>query len=557
MVEAGIPVQNFFGRLPPVGRSGGHEMAGLIGSGITMRAAVVAACVAGVVSGGVVSQARAFDVEPPDVASIGTITDAQIDGAIGSLDRIVTEVMERSGVPGVAVAVVRDGKSVFAKGYGVRRAGEAAAVDADTVFQLASVSKSISGSVVAHEVGVGHVAWDTPVVQHLPWFELSDPYVTGHVTVGDMFAHRSGLPGQGGDILEGLGFDRRAILERLRVLPLNSFRDTYAYANFGLTAGAEAVAAAAGQEWADLAESAIFGPLGMTSTSGRFADFEARENRASLHVLVDGAYQSKFVRQPDAQSPAGGVSSSVNDLTHWMTMLLQDGVYDGREIVAPEPLRVAMQPQIVSSPAATIAGRPRFYGFGFVPSISSSGRLLIGHSGAFSVGAGTAFSLIPSANVGIVVLTNAAPNGTAEAIARQFEDLVQTGEVERDWYGMFNGAFAQMLAPVGSLLGEARPADPAPSPEATALLGTYDNAYFGPAEIVGEAGSLSLKIGPAERTFPLAHWDGAVFTFDPDSDDGVEGSISTVTFDIDGSDPARAMTIEAYDGNGLGTFERH
>ncbi|MGX1096807.1 serine hydrolase [Amorphus sp. MBR-141] len=529
-------------------------MTGAAGLGMGARRMAVAGCAALFVAFGGASIVRADDV-PPDLASVAPITPAQIEAAIERLDGIVTEAMARSGTPGVAVAVVRDGKTVFAKGYGVRKAGEDARVDADTVFQLASVSKSISGSVVAHEVGVGHVGWDTPLVAHLPWFELSDPYVTSHVTVADMFAHRSGLPGQAGDLLEGLGFDRREILERLRLMPLASFRDTYAYANFGLTAGAEAVAAASGQEWADLAESAIFAPLGMTSTSGRFADFAAHVDRASLHVLVDGVYRPKFVRQPDAQSPAGGVSSTVNDLARWMTMLLQDGVYEGREIVAPEPLRMAMQPQIVSAPAATIAGRPRFYGFGFTQTISSSGRLLIGHSGAFSVGAGTAFSLIPSADVGVVVLTNAAPNGTAEAIARQFEDLVQTGAVERDWYALFNGAFTQMLAPGGALFGAPRPSDPAPSADAAALLGTYDNAYFGPAEIAGGAGQLTLKIGPAARTFRLTHWDGDTFTFDPDADDGIVGSVSSVTFDIDGT-RARTMTIEAYDGNGLGTFER-
>ncbi|MGX1306835.1 CubicO group peptidase (beta-lactamase class C family) [Amorphus suaedae] len=520
------------------------------------RGTALAAGVAMIIGLAGSSVVRADETVPPDLASIGTITGAHIDAAIDGLDANVAEIMRRSGTPGVAVAVVRDGKTVFAKGYGVRKAGEDARVDADTVFQLASISKSISGSVVAHEVGTGHVTWDTPLVQSLPWFELSDPYVTRHVTVGDMFAHRSGLPGQAGDLLEGLGFDRRQILERLRLMPLASFRDTYAYSNFGLTAGAEAVAAASGKDWADLADEVLFAPLGMASTSARFADFAARGNRAAGHVLVDGVYQPKFVRMPDPQSPAGGVSSSVNDMARWMSMLLQDGAFEGREIVAAEPLRQAMQPQIVSAPAATIAGRPRFYGFGFTQTISSSGRLLIGHSGAFSVGAGTTFSVIPSADVAIVVLTNAAPNGTAEAIVRQFEDVVQTGAVERDWYALFNGAFSQMLAAEGELVGQPRPSDPAASADPAVLAGTYDNAFYGPAEIAAGADGLTLKLGPAGVTFPLAHWDGDTFTFDPFANDGVVGSVSRVVFDVEGG-AARAMTIEAFDNEGLGTFERH
>lgn len=524
-----------------------------LGSG-TRRA--VAGCAAAALSFGLVSAVAAEDVSSPMAFSVGTITPAQIDAAIARVDGLVAEVMERSGVPGMAVAVVRDGKTVFAKGYGVRRAGEDARVDPDTVFQLASVSKSISATVVAHEIGEGRVTWNTPIVEHLPWFKLSSPFVTTDVTVGDMFAHRSGLPGQAGDILEGLGFDRRQIIERLRLLPLNSFRDTYAYANFGLTTGGEAVAEAAGMEWADLSEKAIFGPLGMTSTSARFADFEARENRAAGHVLVDGAYEPKFVRQPDPQAPAGGVSSTVNDMARWMVMLLQNGVYEGREIVPDAPLREAMQPQIVSGPAPTIAGRPRFYGYGITQTISSSGRMQIGHSGAFSVGAGTTFSVIPAANVGIVVLTNAAPDGASEAVVRQFEDLVQTGEVERDWYALFNAIFSQVLGADGELAGKARPTDPAPAAQAAALAGTYENAYFGPAEIVEEGGELTLKIGPAGLVFPLSHWDGDTFTFDPDVDQGIVGSVSQLTFEMDGG-RARAMSIEAYDANGLGTFTRN
>jgi len=520
------------------------------------RSVVAAGCVVGLLALAPATPARAFNVGPPDTSSIGTITDEQIDTAIDRLDEIVADVMERSGVPGIAVAVVRDGATVFAKGYGVRRADGTAPVDADTVFQLASISKSISASVVAHEIGEGRVAWDTPIVEHLPWFELSSPSVTADVTVGDMFAHRSGLPGQAGDLLESIGFDRREIIERLRLLPLSSFRDTYAYANFGLTTGGEAVAEAAGMEWADLAEAVIFEPLGMTSTSARFADFEARENRADGHILLDGAYRPELVRHPDPQAPAGGVSSSVNDMARWMAMLLQGGEFDGRRIVASEPLTQAMQPQIVSAPAPTIEGRPRFYGFGFSQSISSSGRLLIGHSGAFSTGAGTTFSIIPSANVGIVVLANTAPNGASEAVVRQFEDLVQTGEIERDWYALFNGLFDRMLSPEGSLVGKAPPSDPAPSAGAGVLAGTYNNPYYGPAEVVEKDGGLVLTIGPAGVTFPLDHWEGNVFAVDPDVYQGPPGSRSPVAFTVEDG-RARSMTIEAYDRLGFGTFTRN
>ena len=121
----------------------------------------------------------------------------------------------------------------------------------------------------------------------LPWFALGDPYVTANVTVGDMFSHRSGLPDHAGDRLEDMGFDRRQVLEKLRLEPLDPFRITYQYTNFGVTAAAEAVATAAGTDWARLSNDTVYAPLGMTSTSSRFADFVARPNRAVGHMSVD------------------------------------------------------------------------------------------------------------------------------------------------------------------------------------------------------------------------------------------------------------------------------
>ncbi len=176
------------------------------------------------------------------------------------------------------------------------------------------------------------------MTEKLPWFALSDPAATRMVTVGDLYSHRSGLPDHaGGDQLEDLGYDRRYILERLRQLPLAPFRISYAYTNFGLTAAAEAVAVAAGKSWEDLSAEVLYRPLGMASTSSRFADYEARADKAVGHIRIDGTYKPLYQRNADPEAPAGGgVSSSVNDLTHWLTMMLANGgAYNGQQIVDP------------------------------------------------------------------------------------------------------------------------------------------------------------------------------------------------------------------------------
>ena len=256
--------------------------------------------------------------------------------AVAKLDGIVDDLMKKSGIPGMAVAVVHGGKTVYAKGFGVKDVRSGDKIDPDTVFQLASVSKPLSATVVAHQVGTNAIGWDTPIVSKLPWFALSDPAVTPMVSVGDMFSHRSGLPDHAGDLLEDLGYDRRYVLDRLRQLPLDPFRISYAYTNFGLTAGAEAVAVSAGKSWEDLADEVLFRPLGMASTSYRFADYAARPDRAVGHIHVDGRYEPLYIRDADPEAPAGGASSSVNDMTRWLTMVLANGSHEGKQIVDSE-----------------------------------------------------------------------------------------------------------------------------------------------------------------------------------------------------------------------------
>ncbi len=201
------------------------------------------------------------DVPPPLVPAM-PLPDNAVENAIAKLDNLAGDLMKKTGVPGMAVAVVHGGKTVYAKGFGVKDVNTGESVDADTVFQLASVSKSLSSTVVAQQVSANAIGWDSPIVSKLPWFALSDPVVTKMVSVGDMFSHRSGLPDHAGDMLEDLGYDRRYVLERLRDQPLDPFRISYAYTNFGLTSAAEAVAAGAGKPWEDLADEALLKPLG-------------------------------------------------------------------------------------------------------------------------------------------------------------------------------------------------------------------------------------------------------------------------------------------------------
>ncbi|MDI9919053.1 serine hydrolase [Rhodococcus sp. IEGM 1379] len=476
------------------------------------------------------------------------LPDGQIDAAVGKLDGLAQELMDSSGVPGMAIAVVHGGKTVYAKGFGVREQGKDAPVDADTVFQLASLSKPVGATVVAHEVGVGTVGWDTLVKSELPNFALSDPWVTDHLEISDLYSHRSGLPDHAGDALEDIGFDRAQILDKLRQLPLNPFRITYEYTNFGVTTGAEAVAAAAGTSWEALSQNTIYGPLGMTSTSSTFADYLARENRAVGHQLYDGKYTSGVVRQPDAQAPAGGVSSSASDMAKWMDMVLGGGEYNGARIVETDALVPAVSPEVISHHPTTLGERAGFYGYGFSVSDSSSGRVRLSHSGAFILGAATNVLMIPSADVGIVALTNGSPTGVPEALNAEFADLVEFGKITRDWRTPYKAMLSAQMDPAGELVDKPTPTSPAPSAPLPGLTGTYDNSYWGPAKVTDANGTLTLTLGPANVTYPLTHWDGNTYTFRPESENAPIGTISKAVFD------GSSLILEYFDQDGLGTF---
>jgi len=497
------------------------------------------------------AQPVAIDSAPNPPADAVAIPAASKTHAVEALPGIVQDIMTRSQVPGMAVAVVIDGKTVLVKGYGTREVGKKAPVDAQTVFQIASISKSLSATVAAMEMSKGVVAWDDPVSRYLPDAKLSDAYVSTHATIGDFFAHRSGLPGTAGDDLEDLGFKRDDVIARLRLLPLDAFRTSYHYANFSTTIGAEAVARAAGRPWDALADERLFKPLGMKVTSYRFSDFMAHDNRAVLHGYQNGVFVPMGQRDADQQAPAGGASSTVVDMAEWLKLLLADGQYQGKRLIRPGTLLPALSAQAFSARAHDLDSRAGFYGYGFNVNTELGGRPSMGHSGAFLMGTGTTFKIVPSAGIGIVVLTNGAPVGAAESVAASFIDTALYGKPTRDWYAAYHGAMKGFFEPQADLSAQARPAKPAPAKALSAYTGRFDNAYYGAADILEAEGGLVLVLGPKGMRFPVRHWDGDTFAFSPAGEAELVDSLASIVFKTE-QGKASGFDIKFYDDNGLG-----
>lgn len=460
-------------------------------------------------------------------------------------------------VPGIAIGIVFDDEVVLAKGFGIRQVGENAAVDADTVFQLASVSKPIGSTVVAALVGEGVVSWDSRISDLDPGFEMFDAWITREITIRDLYSHRGGLPEHAGDLLEDLGYSRETILHRLRFQePQYSFRSGYAYTNFGLTEAAIASARAAGQDWETLSEQKLYKPLGMNSTSSRYSDFESHSNRALGHVIKAGEWVHKTQRQPDAQSPAGGVSSSINDITKWMRLQLNEGTFEERRIVDKAALEETHHPQILTG-FSPLDGLPEFYGLGWGVSYNSKGLLRLSHSGAFAMGAATFVGLVPAKKLGIAVLTNASPVGVAEAIGNTFLDIVLFGKAREDWLPLFKSVFKKMNDAEKSKLWDfSKPPDsPHPSADKAAYVGTYANDFFGHIEILEREDGLAIGLGPDQsHIVALNHWDHDTFYFETFGENA-EGR-SGVSFMFNPTGRAMRVLLENLNKNGNGTFER-
>lgn len=480
-----------------------------------------------------------------DLENQWQLTTQDISASEAELDQIVTEIQQDTAVPGIAVGVVFDGQPVIAKGYGVAEVGTDREVSEQTVFQLASLSKPVGATAIAGVVGRGDIEWNQPVITELPDFELSDPYVTENATVADFYSHRTGLPGNSaGNDLESIGYGQAEILPRLRYLPLEPFRATYSYSNFGMTVGGVAAAAAYGAPFAQMTEEVLFEPAGMTSTSFSHEDFLQQPDAAVLHARIDGEFTPVVERNPDAQAPAGGISSNVVDMNRWMMLNLDQGRLDGEQIIDSEALAETKRLHINSRPQADPADGVSGYGLGWNVGQATAEPSLTqwSHSGAFSAGAATTARLLPELDLGVVVLTNAQPVGVAEAIADAYIDTLLHGQTTKEWAQLWASVTAPLLEPEPI----ETPDSPAPPRADDAYTGTYANSYVGDAVVraTTDGAGLELVMGPGGvKVFPLEHLDGDRFTFSDAPE--IPDSRVVVAFRFgDGSQQASEMVLE-------------
>ena len=430
---------------------------------------------------------------------------------VAELDAFITRALKEYQVPGAAVAVVRDGKVALVKGYGVRDVTKAGAVDENTIFQLASVTKTLTATAAATVVDQGKLDWDKPIFNYLPEFVGYDPYMTRWLTERDLLAQRTGWPAFTGDQLDSFGYDRAEILWRVRFFkPRYSLREVAQYSNLGFFVAGEVAARCAKQSWNHLVEQGLFKPLEM-SRSGTVVKALEDPNATAAHALVNGKIAVVEPSELDVTGAASSGTSTVADMSKLMLMFLNKGMYNGKRILKPETIEEIFKRSMVSAIDFTdlppISDKTGFYyGLG-VGSYDYAGHQIIEKGGALA-GVRTIIVLVPDKNAGIVVLANLNLTAFPEAVRACFLNQLLGMDPEADQ--------KQILALNGQLKNMMAPPPPPKNPgkfngTLQSLVGVYENDYYGRCEILQDGAGVKIQFGPAKYPATLKHWNNGAF----------------------------------------------
>jgi CubicO group peptidase (beta-lactamase class C family) len=442
-------------------------------------------------------------------------------------------------VPGMVVAVVKGDSVLLQKAYGVQDVKSGAPVDIHTRFAIGSTTKAMTAMSLGMLVDEGKLSWNDRVIDHLPGFQLYDPYVTRDLRIRDLLTHRSGLGGEG-DLLWSIpGLSEADIVKRMRYIhPESPLRTRFSYNNLMYEVAGDVIAAVSGMSWEQFVTERIFKPLGMNETIPTVAGTAGQSNVATPHRLVGDSLEVIPRRSTDGVKAAGSVYSSIADMTHWVQFLLDSGRVNGRRLVSDSVFREIFTPQIMADrglyPALTIS-QPHFFTYGLGIFLQDyAGHELAMHTGSID-GMCAIIGLVPDQRLGVYVLENVDHAELRHALMYKAVDL-WLGTGTRDWSTDLHTFFAQerdKALAKRSAQAASETSGPASLP-LTQYVGTYRDSAFGDVTI-SMAGS-GLRASYRTAAASLVHerfdafrgqgakpndLDSVAVTFTPDGTGGV------------------------------------
>ena len=464
----------------------------------------------------------------------------------------VEALRQKVGVPGMAIAIVEDGKITLTKGYGVRQLGSTAAVDADTIFPIGSTTKAMTAAALATLVDAGKFGWEDKVADLLPGFQMFDPWVTRELTVRDLLVHSSGLGLGAGDLMfvPRSNISRAETVRRLRYIkPQTSFRSTYAYSNLMYVVAGQLIEVVSGEPWEDYLRKHVLLPAGMSVTTTDNARNFATVDRAYPHARTNGGMrgagdQEQLNERDDLgrnAAPAGGVASSANDMAKWLQVMLANGTAaNGTKILSTQAhaqlWKPTMQKPVSVLPAELKALEAKTSAYGLGWDITDyHGAKLIWHGGAV-FGFQTAVVVLPEQKVGFAITINCEDGVIVRGLMYELIDHY-LGVPPTEWTEKYVAYRKQLVEGAQKVVkgAESKPVAPAPfAVPLTQVAGTYTDPWYGNVEIGVDQGGLTIDFKSTPRMRGrLEHWryDTFITRFD---DKTIEPAYVTLALDKDG-----------------------
>ena len=441
---------------------------------------------------------------------------AAAQSALNGFDAYVSKGVEQWRIPGLAIAVIKDGKVVHTKGYGVRELGKPEKVDEHTLFAIGSTTKAMTAALVGMLVDEKKLAWDDPVIRHIPTFQLKDPAVTRELTIRDILTHRGGL-GNADFLWYGQENSTEEILHRVRFLdPAYSLRSRFIYQNVMYAAAGQVIANVTGRPWTEVVKARIFEPLGMRETVATLGQVPHGANVASPHAIVDDTVKVISNISVDSVAAAGSIWSSVHDMSKWIQFVLDGGKRpDGRRLLSEQTMAELFRPQAFVPesmyPTSQLV-KPHWmtYSLGWFQQ-DYRGRAVDFHTGSID-GMIAIAGLIRDERLGVYVLANLSGGELRHALMYTVFDRY-AGKADRDWsadllrlYGAQRDRQEQMRARMESQ----RLKGTSPSVSLDKFAGTYADPLRGEIVVTMEGDRLKVRYGSG-FSGSLEHWHQNTF----------------------------------------------
>ncbi|GIV38003.1 MAG: serine hydrolase [Cyclobacteriaceae bacterium] len=441
---------------------------------------------------------------------------AATDKKVQELEAYILKGMADWQMPGLAVVVVKDGRVLLARGYGVRQLNEPAAVNPNTLFACASTTKAMTAACMGMLVDEGKVSWDDPVYKHLPEFQLYDPYVTRELRIRDLFTHNSGV-GNADFLWGAMNISTEEVLRKMRQVPPSySLRGGFIYQNIMYVAAGEVIHRVSGKPWHEFMRERLFKPLGMNRTFPFLHEAMADANHAKPHFKIEGKIQVIEHTSADAVGAAGSVWSCADDIAKWVQCMLDSAKYNGGRLLTPKTWMELFKPQVIVPaeqfyPTARLT-KPNWttYGLGWFQH-DYKGRKVNFHTGSLA-GAIALHAQLPEEKLGLYVFGNQDHAELRHALMYKAFDIFALGG-NRDWSLDFKKLYDSIEAVNQKQIADfesKRIPNTQPSLPMPAYAGKYVSPLYGELVVTYEGDELIIELNKFIKA-RMQHWHYDVF----------------------------------------------